>query len=126
MPRSITFYPLNGGYPASFYANRAYDCMIESFAAELMPLGWERDECEPFDFEFEAQCDRYTSCELFHPETEDSVEALFFDGKLIGILDQPVPDNVGEFVTYEELERIEGKREAHAELMQAVNREAAE
>ena len=105
MAHRIEFYPIDGSKPTSVYGNRPYDLLIEGFAEDAMPLGWVKDEDAPYDREFEDQCDRYDSHEMFHGD--DSIQVVTFDGKIIGTLDDPVPANISEYVTYEQLEARE-------------------
>lgn len=95
----------------------SYRSMIENLADDGT---FDDHEIDPNCRRFQASMDRYDSCELFHPETEDSIEALYRDGEIIGVLDERVPDNLSEFVKFEELKRLEGERDAHRELMTDV------
>jgi len=95
MAHRIHFYPIDGGKPLSFYGNRPYDLMVESFAYDAMPLGWVKDEDAPYDREFEDQCDRYGSHDLYNGD--DSITVVTFDGKVIGTLDDPVPADFSKY-----------------------------
>ena len=82
MTARVHFYGFNnitGSY-------RTYGSMIETFAADAMPIGWEYDD---FDREYIAEQDRYSLEEWFNAD-EDCVEVLCLDGEPIGVLDENI------------------------------------
>ena len=83
MSARVHFYGFNnitGSY-------RTYGSMIEQFAADAMPIGWEWGDDAVYDRDYIAQQDRYSIEEWFNAD-EDCAEVLCRDGEPIGVLDQ--------------------------------------
>jgi hypothetical protein len=97
------FYPIEGGKPVKY---GSYNAMIDCLAEDAMPSSWDSWDDRHMDREFQEQDARYGSHEMFLCD-DDTIEVVTFDGKIIGTLDEPVPANLSEYVTYEQLQTRE-------------------
>ena len=96
---------------------RTYGSMIETFAADAMPVGWEWGDEAAYDREFIAQQDRYSLVQMYDKHG-DEIEVVMLDGEPVGVLDNP-HIGLGDLKQYETPDQTalrEGAEDAAREL----------
>jgi len=88
---SLTYYPIDGGHCWNYWSSQLFGAWPK-LVADL--AGEDGDDS------------RYDLVEMFDAD-ERSIEAVTCDGVVIGVLNEPVPANLSEYVTYEQLQTRE-------------------